>query len=85
MDAHVLIAADHGNAEQMKDYATGMVKTSHTLNDVECFYVAPDSVGVKLAPAGKLCDVAPTVLGLLGLLNSAMSLILVKNSVKILT
>lgn len=67
LDAHVLIAADHGNAEQMKDYATGMVKTSHTLNDVECFYVAPDSVGVKLAPAGKLCDVAPTVLGLLGL------------------
>jgi len=67
LDAHVLITADHGNAEQMKDYATGMVKTSHTLNEVECFYVAQDSVGVKLAPAGKLCDVAPTVLALLGL------------------
>lgn len=67
LDAHVLITADHGNAEQMKDYATGMVKTSHTLNEVECLYVAQDSVGVKLAPAGKLCDVAPTVLALLGL------------------
>ena len=67
LDAHVLITADHGNAEQMVDYATGMVKTSHTLNDVECFYVAKDAVGVKLAPAGKLCDVAPTVLALLGL------------------
>ena len=67
LDAHVLITADHGNAEQMKDYATGMVKTSHTLNDVECLYVAKDAVGVKLAPAGKLCDVAPTVLALLGL------------------
>jgi len=67
LDAHILITADHGNAEQMLDYTTGMVKTSHTLNDVECFYVARDSVGVKLAPAGKLCDVAPTVLALLGL------------------
>ena len=67
LDAHILITADHGNAEQMLDYITGMVKTSHTLNDVECFYVAKDAVGVKLAPAGKLCDVAPTVLALLGL------------------
>ncbi|MDR2849357.1 MAG: 2,3-bisphosphoglycerate-independent phosphoglycerate mutase [Verrucomicrobiota bacterium] len=67
LDAHILITADHGNAEQMKDYVTGMVKTSHTLNEVECFYVAKDSVGVKLAPAGKLSDVAPTVLTLLGL------------------
>lgn len=67
LDAHVLITADHGNSEQMVDYVTGMVKTSHTLNDVECIYVAKDAVGVKLAPAGKLCDVAPTVLALLGL------------------
>ena len=67
LNAHILITADHGNAEQMKDYVTGMVKTSHTLNDVECLYVAKDAVGVKLVPAGKLCDVAPTVLALLGL------------------
>jgi 2,3-bisphosphoglycerate-independent phosphoglycerate mutase len=67
LDAHVLITADHGNAEQMLDYATGMVKTSHTLNDVACIYVARDAVGVKVLPAGKLSDVAPTVLALLGL------------------
>jgi 2,3-bisphosphoglycerate-independent phosphoglycerate mutase len=67
LDAHVLITADHGNAEEMVDYSTGMVKTSHTLNDVECFYVAKDSVGVKMAPSGKLCDIATTVLALLGL------------------
>jgi 2,3-bisphosphoglycerate-independent phosphoglycerate mutase len=67
LDAHILITADHGNSEQMVDYATGMVKTSHTLNDVECIYVAKDAVGVKLASAGKLCDVAPTVLSLMGL------------------
>lgn len=67
LDAHVLITADHGNSEQMLDYTTGMVKTSHTLNDVECIYVAKDAVGVKLLPSGKLCDVAPTVLALAGL------------------
>ncbi|MDD2455382.1 MAG: 2,3-bisphosphoglycerate-independent phosphoglycerate mutase [Kiritimatiellae bacterium] len=67
MDAHVLITADHGNAEQMRDYETGANKTSHTLNEVECFYVARDSAGVKMAAAGKLSDIAPTVLGLLGL------------------
>jgi 2,3-bisphosphoglycerate-independent phosphoglycerate mutase len=67
LDAHVLITADHGNAEQMVDYITGMTKTSHTLNDVECLYVAKDAVGTQLAPAGKLSDVAPTVLALLGL------------------
>ncbi len=67
LDAHVLITADHGNAEQMRDYETGANKTSHTLNEVECFYVARDSAGVKMAAAGKLSDIAPTVLALLGL------------------
>ena len=51
----------------MIDYVTGMVKTSHTLCEVECLYVANDSPGVKLLPHGKLSDIAPTVLGLLGL------------------
>ncbi len=67
LDAHVLITADHGNSEQMIDYVTGMVKTSHTLCEVECLYVAKDGPGVKLLPHGKLADIAPTVLGLLGL------------------
>ena len=67
LDAHVLITADHGNSEQMIDYASGLVKTSHTLNDVECIYVARDAPGVRMAPEGKLCDIAPTILGLLGL------------------
>lgn len=67
LDAHILITADHGNSEQMIDYATGMVKTSHTLNEVECIYLARDGVGVPLRPAGKLADIAPTVLALLGL------------------
>jgi 2,3-bisphosphoglycerate-independent phosphoglycerate mutase len=67
LDAHILITADHGNSEQMVDYDTGMVKTSHTLNEVECIYLARDGVGVPMRPAGKLADIAPTVLALLGL------------------
>jgi len=67
LDAHILITADHGNAEQMVDYETGMVKTSHTLFPVECIYVAKDSPGRKLRPHGKLSDLAPTILYLLGL------------------
>ncbi len=67
LDAHVLITADHGNSEQMVDYETGMVKTSHTLNPVELIYVAKDSPGTKLIERGKLSDIAPTVLRLMGL------------------
>ncbi len=67
LDAHVLITADHGNSEQMIDLETGMVKTSHTLNPVEFIYVASDAAGHRLAERGKLSDIAPTVLELLGL------------------
>ncbi len=67
LDAEILITADHGNSEQMVDYKTGMTKTSHTLNEVECIYVAKDAPGTTLAPEGKLCDIAPTALALLGI------------------
>ncbi len=67
LDAHIFVTADHGNAEQMLDYETGMTKTSHSINPVELIYVARDSAGRKLRAKGKLSDIAPTVLGLLGL------------------
>ncbi|MBN2600790.1 MAG: 2,3-bisphosphoglycerate-independent phosphoglycerate mutase [Candidatus Marinimicrobia bacterium] len=67
LDAQILITADHGNSEQMIDYETGMVKTSHTLNPVELIYVANDSPEKKLVREGKLSDIAPTLLQLLGL------------------
>jgi 2,3-bisphosphoglycerate-independent phosphoglycerate mutase len=67
LDAHVLIFADHGNAEQMVDYKSGLTKTSHTLNLVDCFYVANDAPGVRLTPLAKLSAVAPTALQMLGL------------------
>ena len=67
LNARILITADHGNAEEMIDHETGMVKTSHTLNPVECIYVAGDASGRRMAPRGKLSDIAPTVLRLMGL------------------
>jgi len=74
LDAKILITADHGNAEQMIDDLTGMTKTSHSLNPVDCIYVAADAKGVKLVERGILSDLAPSVLQLMGLpVPSAMT------------
>ena len=62
-----LITADHGNCEQMIDLTTGQPHTAHTSNPVPFHLIDPDSLGVKLRPDGALEDVAPTILGLLGL------------------
>ncbi len=67
LDAHILITADHGNSEEMIDRQTGLVKTSHTLNPVDAIYVANDGGDRMLIERGKLADIAPTVLYLLGL------------------
>ncbi len=66
-NAHILITADHGNAEEMIDHKTKTVKTSHTLNPVDLIYVAQDARDRTLAHEGRLSDIAPTVLVLLGL------------------
>ncbi len=67
LDADILITADHGNAEQMVDYETGMVKTSHTLFPVELIYVSKSGWDRKLIDRGILSDIAPTILKLMGL------------------
>lgn len=68
LDAHVLLTADHGNAEQMTEARTGKVRTAHSdCFPVECFYIARDAPGATLIPRGKLSDIAPTTLRLLGL------------------
>jgi 2,3-bisphosphoglycerate-independent phosphoglycerate mutase len=61
----VLITADHGNAEMMIDPATGGVHTAHTTNPVPL--VAVGAGAASLRTGGSLRDVAPTVLGLLGI------------------
>ena len=67
LDAQVLITADHGNSEEMVDVATGLVKTSHTLNPVECILVSSTAAQLTLVESGKLADLAPTILQLLEL------------------
>jgi len=62
----LLITADHGNAETMRDPDTGAPHTAHTLNPVPAILVnAPPAV--RGLAEGSLADVAPTLLGLLDL------------------
>lgn len=64
----MLITADHGNAEQMFDAATNQPHTAHTLNIVPAIIIAENLQGKNIKiPEGKLGDVAPTILQLLGL------------------
>ncbi|MDR2405887.1 MAG: 2,3-bisphosphoglycerate-independent phosphoglycerate mutase [Deltaproteobacteria bacterium] len=63
----VIVTADHGNADEMIDQATGLVKTSHTLAPVECFYIAEKPIFKVIQRRGKLADLAPTILDLMGL------------------
>jgi 2,3-bisphosphoglycerate-independent phosphoglycerate mutase len=62
-----LITADHGNAELMIDPKTGAPHTAHTTNPVPFHLIDEGSIGVKLSGEGALEDVAPTMLGLLGI------------------
>jgi 2,3-bisphosphoglycerate-independent phosphoglycerate mutase len=61
-----IITADHGNAETMIDPVTGGPHTYHTTNPVP-FLLASDSSGLQLQTGGSLRDIAPTMLGVLGL------------------
>jgi 2,3-bisphosphoglycerate-independent phosphoglycerate mutase len=60
----VLITADHGNAETMRDLQTGQAHTAHTLNRVPLLYVGRKA---SIEPGGALQDVAPTLLAMMGL------------------
>jgi 2,3-bisphosphoglycerate-independent phosphoglycerate mutase len=62
----LLITADHGNAEMMRDPETGEPHTAHTLNPVPLVLVNPPAAIPQLED-GRLSDVAPTLLEILGL------------------
>jgi 2,3-bisphosphoglycerate-independent phosphoglycerate mutase len=64
--ARLLVTADHGNCEMMIDPATGGPHTAHTTNPVP-FLVVDGGAERSLRAGGALCDVGPTILGLLGL------------------
>jgi len=66
-DGIALITADHGNADQMIDYETGEIFTAHTTNPVPFVVVGNNVQNIKLREKeGKLADIAPTMLEILG-------------------
>ena len=73
---HLLITADHGNAEQMMSMQSGINNVDHSNNPVPLILISPDDIGLSgqdrsimdgSLPAGMLADVAPTVLELFGI------------------
>lgn len=62
--AHLLITADHGNAEEMFDKTSNQWHTAHTMNKVPLVYFGNYNIALK---DGELKDVAPTVLQLMGI------------------
>jgi len=62
----MLVTADHGNAEEMRDHDSGEAHTQHTLNRVPLLLVAGEADPVALRD-GVLADVAPTLLAMMGL------------------
>lgn len=65
-----IITADHGNAELMIDLETGRPITSHSTNPVPFIVVGDEFRDCELLKDGKLCDIAPTVLDMLGMERS---------------
>ncbi|WP_435333667.1 2,3-bisphosphoglycerate-independent phosphoglycerate mutase [Haloarchaeobius sp. TZWWS8] len=64
---HLLVTADHGNADDMG--TPDDPHTAHTYNDVPFIYLTPegDSGGKRIRAGGSLCDIAPTLLSLVGI------------------
>jgi 2,3-bisphosphoglycerate-independent phosphoglycerate mutase len=66
MGGALIITSDHGNCEQMQD-EQGHPHTAHTTNPVPLFYVNDGDKQIALRPHGRICDVAPTMLEVIGL------------------
>lgn len=64
VDGQLLITADHGNAEQMRDPVTGQAHTAHTSLPVPLIYIGQAAQAVA---GGKLSDIAPTMLNLMAM------------------
>lgn len=61
----MIITADHGNAEWMFNEQTNAPQTAHTTNVVP--FIVVDSEKYNLKETGALCDIAPTILDLMGI------------------
>ncbi|MCB0325916.1 MAG: sulfatase-like hydrolase/transferase, partial [Bdellovibrionales bacterium] len=66
-----IIIADHGNADQMIDYETGEPHTYHTMHPVPFIVYGAGLEKASVRSGGALCDVAPSVLALLGVAQPA--------------
>lgn len=66
VDGVMLLTADHGNCDMMVDPDTGQPHTAHTLNPVPVVLIGGPE-GATLRGGGSLCDLAPTMLELMGL------------------
>ena len=67
-DGKLLVTADHGNAEKMWDYEENVPYTAHTVKSPVPFIVVDDDyIGKPIRDDGRLADVAPTMLKLMGL------------------
>ncbi|MCH7753416.1 MAG: 2,3-bisphosphoglycerate-independent phosphoglycerate mutase [Planctomycetes bacterium] len=62
----LIVTADHGNCEQMIDPSTGEAHTAHTTYDVDLIVVDDRAKGCQLREGGRLADIAPTMLALMG-------------------
>ena len=62
----LIVTADHGNVEQMVNPKTGEPDTEHTNNPVPLYFIGELAKGWNIR-AGSLSDLAPTILGLMGL------------------
>ena len=69
-DIIMLLTADHGNSEMMVDESTGKPHTAHTTNMVP-FVLINAPKDIELKPEGALCNIAPTVLQLMGIKKPA--------------
>ena len=70
VDGVMFLCADHGNAEELIDPKTGGAWTAHTTNPVP-FILINGPKGAKLKENGRLCDIAPTLIELMGLKQPA--------------
>ena len=66
VDGVMFICADHGNAEMLIDYKTGEPFTAHTTNPVPFILVNYDE-SYTLKEDGKLCDIVPTLIDIMGM------------------
>jgi 2,3-bisphosphoglycerate-independent phosphoglycerate mutase len=68
-DYEIIVIADHGNSDFMIN-PDNTPNTAHTMNPVPCIYVSKNAAGTRVNN-GRLADVAPTLLALLGVTPSA--------------